>query len=300
MENITQYFEDTVQSNNSITIHSSDDTKKETKYKKDSKQKRSYEKVKSTKTNVKEKLYDIVEKNGDMINKTLSTLANVNNGNINSNQTYIESFSRDLRTNFKQNKLIHQSLDHLDLETHNFNVKNKKGGKRNNLKICLSNAKKYKKELSNETNINTDASINNTLKNKEVIDNIELIDINSNDKTESIREESNAFQILMSRNKTGQCISPIKLLPQKEEINIKKSEEYKEKLKQSKEKLVALADRKGYSKRKLIEVEEGEKIEQMIQNRIKFFKGEEKTDNSISTAVLNHKQPAGSLLNYFR
>ncbi|XP_017759978.1 PREDICTED: ATPase family AAA domain-containing protein 5 [Eufriesea mexicana] len=296
MKNITQYFEDTVQSNNSITIHSSDDTKKETKYKEDSKQKRSHKKVKLSQTNVKEKLCDIVEKNGDMINKTLSTLAKVNNGN--SNETYIKSFSRGLRTNFKRNKFIHQSLDHLDLETNDFNVKNKKRSEKDNLKICLSNDERYKKELSKKTNINKNVSINNTLENKEMIDSIELIDIDSNDKIENIREESNAFQILMSRNKTGQCISPIKL-PQKEEINIKKSEECKEKLKHSKEKLVALADKKGYSKRKLIEMEEGEKIEQMIQNRIKFFKGEDKKDNSISTTVLNHKQPAGSLLNYF-
>lgn len=103
----------------------------------------------------------------------------------------------------------------------------------------------------------------------------------------------------MSRTKPTQ-ISPKKLVPQNEETNAKKSEEYREKLKRSKERLTILADKKGYSKRKLSEIEEGEKIEEIIQNRIKAFKVEGKKDDNMNATVLSQKQPPGSLLNYFR
>ncbi|CAL7948152.1 unnamed protein product [Xylocopa violacea] len=103
----------------------------------------------------------------------------------------------------------------------------------------------------------------------------------------------------MGHTKPIQCVSPIKIILRNEEANFKKSYEYKEKLKQSKEKLTVLVDKKSYSKRKLIEAEESEKVEQSKQNCIKLFKGEEKKGKGMSMAALSYKQPAGTLLNYF-
>jgi hypothetical protein len=138
--------------------------------------------------------------------------------------------------------------------------------------------------------------------------------INCNDKTEtnmefhnkidSQREESNAFQVLMSRSKPIQY----KLPPQQptEDIESKEKSDYVKELKlKCKEKLIVLADKKGYSKRKMVEMEEGEKIERNIENRMRFFKGESKgnvilkKDNSFDLSIKNNKQ-SSNLLDYFR
>lgn len=137
--------------------------------------------------------------------------------------------------------------------------------------------------------------------------------INFNDETESKveflneidspREESNAFQVLMSRSKPIQY----KLLPQQpiEDIENKEKLDYVKELRSKcKEKLTVLADKKGYSKRKMAEIEEGERIEKNIENRIRFFKGENKgniihKDNSFELSIKTNKQ-SGNLLDYFR
>lgn len=300
MRNITQYFEDNVQSNNDISIHSDNDTRKETKYRKDSKGKRNRVKIKISRTNSNEGVCDIMDNSSGMIDKTPSPFAKINNEDKHSYETRKKSFPKSVRKPSKRNKPTDQASSYLNLGTNDFDIKNREQSKEGNVKTRSSSNKKYRKELSNKTNISEDVSIDSTLKSREVIDDIEVVTIDSNNEIENSREESNAFQILMNRNKVVQYASPIKVLPQNEEVNSRKSEEYREKLKRSKEKLIALADKKGYSKRKLAEMEEGEKIEQIIQNRIKLFKGEEKKDSNMSTTILNHKQSGGSLLNYFR
>ena len=297
MKNITQYFEDAVsRSNGNISMHSNNDIKEETKCKNGSKQKRNRVKIKISRTNSKERMCDIVEDGNDMIDKTPSPFAKLNNKD---KKLPEQSCSpKSIRKILRKNRSIDQSLDCLKSETSDLNVKNKKqGSKEDNIRICPSNNKRYKKGSSNKTNINENLNVNNTTKTKQVIDDVQVINSDSNEIDS--REESNAFQILMNRNKMVHCVSPVKLFPQNEEITNKKSEEYREKLKRSKEKLIALADKKGYSKRKLAEMEEAEKIEQMIQSRVKLFKGEEKKNN-LSTTVLNQKHSPGSLLNYFR
>jgi len=128
--------------------------------------------------------------------------------------------------------------------------------------------------------------------------------IEFHDEIGSQREESNAFQVLMSRGKPIQYKSP----PQHsiEDIESKEKSDYVKELRSKcKEKLIALADKKGYSKRKMMEIEEGEKIEKNIENRIRFLKGESKSniihkkDNSFEVSIKNTKPP-GNLLNYFR
>lgn len=299
MRNITQYFEDNVQSTNDVSIHSDNDTKKETKYRKDSKGKRNRVKIKISRTNSNERVCNIMDNSSDMIDKTPSPFAKINNEDKDSYETPKKSFPKSVRKPSKRKKSTDQSSSYLNLGTNDLDIKNREQSKEGNVKTRLSSNKKYRKELSNKTNISEDVR-DSTLKSREVIDDIEVVTIDSNNEIENSREESNAFQILMNRNKVVQYVSPIKVLTQNEEVNSRKSEEYREKLKRSKEKLIALADKKGYSKRKLAEMEEGEKIEQIIQNRIKLFKGEERKDSNMSTTILNHKQSGGSLLNYFR
>ncbi|XP_025986498.1 ATPase family AAA domain-containing protein 5 [Solenopsis invicta] len=122
-------------------------------------------------------------------------------------------------------------------------------------------------------------------------------------KIDSQREESNAFQVLMNRSKPIQY----KLSPQQstEDIESKEKSDYVKELKlKCKEKLIVLADKKGYSKRKMVEIEEGERIERNIENRMRFFKGESKgnvihkKDNSFDLSIKNNKQ-SGNLLDYF-
>lgn len=136
--------------------------------------------------------------------------------------------------------------------------------------------------------------------------------VDLNDETESEfhneigsqREESNAFQVLMSRNKPIQYKSPSQ--QSVEDIESKeKSDHAKEMRSKHKEKLIVLADKKGFSKKKIAEIEEGERIEKNIENRIKFLKGESKSnvihkkDNSFEESIKSTKQ-SGNLLNYFR
>lgn len=114
----------------------------------------------------------------------------------------------------------------------------------------------------------------------------------------SQREESNAFQVLMSHSKPIQY----KSLPQQsiEDIEFnKKSVDVKLKFKH-KEKLIALANKKGYFKRKLADEEESERIERNIENRIKLFKHDNGKDDNIELPIKNNRQFSGSLLDYFR
>lgn len=121
----------------------------------------------------------------------------------------------------------------------------------------------------------------------------------------SQREESNAFQLLMNRGKPIQY----KLLPQQSMEDIKckeKLDNIKDLRVKHKEKMIALADKKGYSKKKIAEMEEGERIEKNIENRMKFFKSNitddstPKRDDNIELSIKNSKQQSGNLLDYFR
>ncbi|XP_014472510.1 PREDICTED: ATPase family AAA domain-containing protein 5 [Dinoponera quadriceps] len=115
---------------------------------------------------------------------------------------------------------------------------------------------------------------------------------------DSQREESNAFQVLMSRGKPIQYKTP----PQQsvEAECHEKSSEAKELRSKRKEKLIALADKKGYLKRKLTDAEEGERIERNIENRMKIFKSNNNgKDDGAELSIKNNKQLSGGLLNYF-
>lgn len=158
------------------------------------------------------------------------------------------------------------------------------------------------KGLNEQINVNTDSSPDNDIINFNdgMKSNIEF-----HDEIGSQREESNAFQVLMSRSKPIQYKLPSQQFT--EDIESKEKSDYiKELRSKCKEKLITLADKKGYSKRKIAEIEEGERIEKNIQNRIKFLKGEsknniiQKKDNSIEVSIKNNTKQSGNLLNYFR
>ena len=299
MKNITQYFVDTVKSSESTAIRSNVEAVRGTDSKKNSNGKRNRVKIKISRSDTKERVCDIVDSNNDMIDKTPSPFtSSANNADKYSNDTPKKS-SKKLSTYHK--KLQNQDLDYLSVEAKDvFNGKRKKQCRKTNSEGAVDEGKKYKEQRGNGNDtIGKCVSLNSTFRNTEDIDIIDLVSVNSSDSDDNNSEVSNVFQILMNRNKPVQQASPTRLSPQSDERNVAKSEEYKEKLKRTNEKLVALADKKGYSKKKLVEVEEAERIEQTIQNRIKTFTAEGKKDGNMNTTVLCQKQPSGSLLNYF-
>lgn len=301
MKNITQYFVDNVKSSANTTISSNNDTVEESDSKKNADGKRNRVKIKISRTNAQERVCDIVDNNSDMIDKTPSPFTGrIGDMDKNFNETPKRSSLSKLSSGRKHKKLRNQNLDYLSLETTDvFDGKSNEQSKKNNSGNSLSKGKRSRRESRSEKYVKGDININNSQNNEKDIVHVDLGDSDSNDRDKNNSEGSNAFQILMSRTKPTQ-ISPKKLVPQNEETNAKKSEEYREKLKRSKERLTILADKKGYSKRKLSEIEEGEKIEEIIQNRIKAFKVEGKKDDNMNATVLSQKQPPGSLLNYFR
>ena len=299
MKNITQYFVDTVKSSESTAIRSDVEAVRGTDSKKNSNGKRNRVKIKISRSSTKERICDIVDSNNDMIDKTPSPFTSrANNADKYSHETPKNS-SKKLSKDHK--KLQNQDLDYLSIEAKDaLNGKRKKQCRKTNSEGAVDEAKKYKERPEKGNNsVGNCVNLNSTFRNSEDIDVVDLISVNSSDNEDNNSEESNVFQILMNRNKPAQQASPTKLSPQSEEGNATKSEEYKEKLKRCKEKLIALADKKGYSKKKLAEVEEGERIEQTIQNRVKAFTTEGKKDGNMSATVLSQKQPSGSLLNYF-
>ncbi|XP_076242748.1 enhanced level of genomic instability 1 isoform X2 [Calliopsis andreniformis] len=297
MKNITQYFMDTVKPSENATITSDGEVIKETDSKKGSNGKRNRVKIKISRTNAKERVCDIIDSNKDMIDKTPSPFTRKNNVDKNSNETPKRSSFSKLSVQTRNKKSEDQNLEDLSLKTNNGSDNKGKQNKKNHLGNSVDETKNNKRKLGNPNNINSSMNTKNMCKDEE--DFVDLVSDDSNDKDRNNCEGSNAFQILMSRNKVTQQISPTKLTVPNEEVNIKKSEESKERLRRSKEKLIALADKKGYSKRKLEELEEGERVEQIIQNRIKILKMEGKKNDNENTPVLSQKQPPGSLLNYF-
>lgn len=168
-----------------------------------------------------------------------------------------------------------------------------------------SQLEKVKNDLQNKKQLNTPIFVDLDDESQNDINNIDDESVSNTElynETNSQREESNAFQVLMNRSKPIHYKSP---LPQPvEEVDLK--EKMNEIRSKRKEKLIALADKKGYSKRKVAEVEEGERIEKNIEDRMRFFKSSnkndvtDKNDNSTELSLKNNKQHSGNLLDYFR
>ncbi|KZC10574.1 ATPase family AAA domain-containing protein 5 [Dufourea novaeangliae] len=290
MKNITQYLVDTVKSSETTAVRSNGNTKPE-KGDNGSKEKRNRVKIRISRTSTKERVCDIIETNNDMVNKTPSPYTKEKTADKNAHETPKRSSSSKL-SSVTLKKSDNNDLDYLSLETGKCKKQNDKSNSENSLK----HDKKRKKQLEDKKDTNSNTTLCSTFKNKD-LNLINVVNVNTTE-DECNHEESNAFQILMSRNKQIQNISHIKVL-ENEDVNTKKSEEYKAKLKRSKERLIVLADKKGYSKRKLSEIQEGGKIEHIIQNRIKVFKEDEKKGNNVGATIFSQTQTCGSLLNYF-
>lgn len=168
------------------------------------------------------------------------------------------------------------------------------GNQSANAKYTVQNNKKPSEQITEDLDNSTDDSTSDTSE-AENVSNTELCNIIG-----SQREESNAFQLLMNRSKPIQY----KLLPP--QFVEEKFDNIKGLRSKHKEKLIALADKRGYSKKKIAEMEEGEKIEQNIENRMRFFKSNivndnmPKRDDNIELSIKNNKQQSGNLLDYFR
>ncbi|XP_017890426.1 ATPase family AAA domain-containing protein 5 isoform X2 [Ceratina calcarata] len=326
MKNITQYFDDSVKSVNGATSCANNETMREeySHDKKGSRGKRSRVKIRISRSSTSERICDIVENSNDMIDKTPSPFSKENGKNENQRDTPKRSSTLKsiLATRNKTLTDNGQNINHKG--SNNFNgssdsdnssndgnsndkKKQKKRFSEDCPKVCSETDKRLKKELIDKLDVSRDSrtSGNSKVKDKKMIDDdtMELINVDPNDEGESGKDEcsSNAFAILMGHNKpVAQCpAAQTKFSPPDAKADAKRSEECREKLKRTKERLEALADKRGRSKRKVAEMEESEKIEEMIKDRLKLFKGEKKKDNGAITTNLSQKQSAGTLLNYF-
>ncbi|XP_011147806.2 replication factor C subunit 1 isoform X1 [Harpegnathos saltator] len=284
MKDIKQYFANGSRIDKKI-VDSNDNTHKEHMEEEQeddfivrANRKRKRVKIRISRTGSEERICNIIESKNDLIDKTPSPFGKTND---NSRISQDETVKSDLTSS--------STKRHFE----KFAV------------ALVGNKPKSMKNISQDINNEID-------KNKQIVN---LIDSSNDILMENIhdrglsnakfcddigsqREESNAFQVLMSRSKPIQY----KSLPQQSvediECNIKSSD-IKELKAKHKEKLIALADKKGYSKRKLAETEEGEKIEKNIENRLKFFKGDNGNNDNSALSIKNNKQLSGSLLNYF-
>ncbi|KAL6261962.1 hypothetical protein P5V15_007045 [Pogonomyrmex californicus] len=235
--------------------------------------KRKRVKIRISRSDSRSRMCNVIESKNDLIDKTPSPY----NGEVNSGQ------KKDLRNETPKSGLIDS-----------------------NIKQCFKKDLKSVEMYGNQS----ESEKTNILQekfNKQIVDNSNksVIEINESniefhDEIGSQQEESNAFQVLMNHSK------PIQYKPQQpvEDIESKdKLDDAKELKSKRKEKLIALADKKGYTKRKMMEIEENERIEKNIESRIRFLKGDNKSniihkkDNNIE--LKNNKQLSGNLLDYF-
>ncbi|KAG5314528.1 ATAD5 protein, partial [Pseudoatta argentina] len=223
------------------------------------------------------RMYDIENKN-DLIDKTPSPF----NGEINNSERILQDGTpkSGLTESSRKRRLKKRSKSTVEIN-------------RNHSKETGNISQEQK--LNNQIVMNLNGSLNDNVNSKDETES----SIEFHDEVDSQRKESNAFQVLMSRSKPIQYKSPPQQ-PIEDSENKEKSKEFRSRCK---EKLIALADKKGYSRKKIAEMEEGEKIEKNIENRIRFFKGENKSnilekDNSFELSIKTNKQ-SGNLLNYF-
>lgn len=268
---------DTVKASDNIPLQPNTAKKKETKSKKHFKEKYNCSVVEISNTNSEKNICNTIESSSDINSfKEIST------------QTSEQPFSTKLSSSTKCKKLQNQHLDCLSLKTNDvLNVNNKRQTRSSSLNIS-NDKKQYVKKSRSRENSSSNIQLND-IKNKKGIDNMNLLNIHSSDEIKSNHEESNAFEILMSRNNLIQYITPTKLFNENES-DVKKSEEQ---LILSTEKLIN--EKRKCFKRKISEVE-SEKVEKIIQNPIKLLK----KDGFEDTEVLYQKQPSSNLLNYFR
>ncbi|XP_072748662.1 uncharacterized protein Elg1 [Anoplolepis gracilipes] len=241
--------------------------------------KRERVKIRISRTSSKGRTCDIIENKNDLIDKTPSPF----NGRVNNSERTMhdETPKAKSKQNLKKGSKLALEINGNRSEKPKYTAQNK--------------------ELREEIIVDSDNSFSDGMNNINKAENAlnELCN-----EIGSQRDESNAFQVLMNRSKPIQY----KLLSQQPMENIENKEKLvdtKELRSRHKEKLIALADKKGYSKRKIAEMEEGEKIEKDIENRMRFFKSDvtsdntHKKDSSIGLSIKNNKQQSGNLLDYF-
>ena len=232
------------------------------------KKKRGRVKIKISQTNVQGRICDIVESKSDLVDKTPSPFT-----------------PRELNTN--------ESSDTPKRST-SLSRKSTKKKPNEEEKTCAKS--KDKETNPGDENDNLMSNMKTTVG----VDN-KVVAMKTTVSPRVPSEEkgaSNAFQILMTRKKTVQYILPVQQSVEEQELAAKILLESKTKLKQNKDKLIALADKKGYSKRKLGEMEEAEKIEKRLEKRAKVFK-QNKTDGDDASSPVSRRR-TGGLHDYFR
>ncbi|XP_043281457.1 ATPase family AAA domain-containing protein 5 [Venturia canescens] len=216
--------------------------------------KRGRVKIKISKNNTRGKVCNIIENHNDLVDKTPSPFG--------PREIIDNEDSRDTpkRTSSCKSFKIREKQEvlNLNIETKSKNENDNSGDENdylisNNNSIPNGDAKCFESASMNKhQNRNSENS---------------LAEINQCE-----REESNAFQVLMTRKKPVSYKSPPVPTLEEERKQEETIEEAKNKLKKNRKKLITMADKKGYTKRKINEIEEAEKIEKRLEKRAKIFK----------------------------
>ncbi|XP_044590455.1 ATPase family AAA domain-containing protein 5 isoform X2 [Cotesia glomerata] len=272
MKNLTHYFTDNVKSIEDSVIAKSDEVISVEKIANGNEhivkmningKKRERVKIKISQSNNRGKICNIINNKNDLIDKTPSPHTKLSNKKIIS----CDDTPKRSNSSYNINNNCETNDQKVDLDTTD---------------ECIFDVD-VEKKFNNKTNKIESRQDNSTTAEQ----------ING-------REEPNAFHVLMTRNKPGKIICTKKSTDEGEEdqLEIKNSQELKSKLKKNKEKLITLADKKGYTKRKLREKEEEEIIEKQVENRIKMFKGNS-SNNIDGSNIITPKQTPRGLYNYF-
>ncbi|XP_032669231.1 ATPase family AAA domain-containing protein 5 [Odontomachus brunneus] len=245
--------------------------------------KRKRVKIRISRAGSKEGTCDIIENKNDLIDKTPSPFAKTDDNRRTSQSETPKSHIASSSTK--------QDSEKLTLMV---------GNKSRNMENVSQdiNSRTSKNKLDEQTVMDLIDSSNDIPMKNDDDSHESLSDVKLCDDIGTQREESNAFQVLMSRSKPIQYKLPLQQSIEDVKLN-EKSSDAKELKSKHKERLITLADKKGYSKRKLADAEESERIEKSIEDRVKLFKRDNRKDDSTDLSIKSNRQLSGSLLDYF-
>lgn len=311
MKDITHYFPDNVKSYeiNPTDSTSSAKLKNATEY--SSKKKRARVKIKISGINSKNGVCNIIESKNDLIDKTPSPFTKIFKENeaaaynetpkkpseilhIDPNETeYEENFEKKEEKVLKNTDLNHVLIE-LDNEPEI--IEHKVNGQLH-LKMSLdkqnTNEGKVECNLKNCSTFKYNTAHNNDTKINKKWTEVDVYELVSQHK------ESNAFHVLMNRNKTVNYISPVHSLLKNDVFSESVKNESNTKLKQCKSKVLAFVNKKNYSKRKVREMEEGDKMEEILEKRMKLFTDHTNIHNNNSVIINDQNNTSNNLLQFF-
>ncbi|KAK2577142.1 hypothetical protein KPH14_003302 [Odynerus spinipes] len=304
MKDITHYFTDTVKSCgiSSTDSKSSAELKDASEY--PSTKKRARVKIKISRISPKSRVCNIVESKNDLIDKTPSPFTKVSKEENRAacNETPKkpleilttnsgEIIHENIFENKEQQILKEVDLNHMLIELD--------GSEPERIEHKVNGELSLKKSLDKQNLNKSKMECNLTNCNKLKFNTAHSSGTEINKELTEMDTSSNAFHVLMNQNKTINYISSVHSLLQNDILSKSVKNKSEKKVKQCKEKFIAIEDKKDYSKRKLREVEEDDEIEEIVEKRMKLFTESTKVDNDNSTIIDRKKNTSSNLLQFF-